>query len=122
MAVAGIGYQKIQCLFTYFKAHESTASMILTLFCEAVLAAQVTIMSNVQAECLHNCLSRFKICHISLVNILRVQLLSIDQLLNLVQGLFYIFSRVGFGKLSLCILSCGFRDLHRGHHLSDDRL
>ena len=122
MAVAGIGYQEIQCLFTYFKAHESTASVILTLFCEAILAAQVTIMGNVQAECLHNGLSRFKICHISLVNILRVQLLCVDQLLNLVQGLFCIFSWVCLGKLSLCILSCGFRNLHRGHHLSDDWL
>ena len=121
-SAAGVCDQEIQCLLSDLKAHEGAASMVLSFLCEAVLAAQVTIMGNVQAECLHNCLSRLEICHISLVNILRIQLLCVDQLLNLVQGLFYIFSRVGFGKLSLCILSCGFRNLHRGHHLSDDRL
>ena len=48
-AASGIGNQKIQCLLTYFKGHQSSSSMIFALFCKTIFACKVTIMGNVKA-------------------------------------------------------------------------
>ena len=72
-AVSGIGNQKIQCLFPYFKAHKSTSSMIFSLFCKAVFTCQVAVVGNVETKCFYHRLTLFKICDIVFIDVLRAQ-------------------------------------------------
>ena len=59
-SASGICDQEIQCFFADFVAHQGTTAMILTFFCKAVTTGEVTVVSNVQAECLHNSRTVFK--------------------------------------------------------------
>ena len=72
--------------------------MILSLFCKAVFAAQVTVMGNMQAQCLYNSFALLKVCYILLVNVCGIQFLCINQILNLIQSLLCIRAVVGLGQ------------------------
>ena len=51
---SGIGHKKVQGFFSGLVTHQSTSSVILTLFREAVAAGQVAVMRHMQAQGFHN--------------------------------------------------------------------
>ena len=73
--------------------------MILTLFRKAVFAGKITIMRNVQAKCLNNCLSFFYFSDIALINILCKQLTCRCQLCHCLQKISQIFFCINIPKL-----------------------
>ena len=56
-AVARILDQEVQRFLTDFIAHKCSSSMIFPFFCKTVFASKVTVVCNMQAQCLYNCLS-----------------------------------------------------------------
>ena len=54
---SGIGDQEIKSFLSYFKGHQCSSSVILSFFGKTVSTGQITIMGNVQAQCLYYCLS-----------------------------------------------------------------
>ena len=84
VSASGIGDQEIQCLLTYLVAHKSTTSMILALFCKAVTTGQITIMGNVQTQCLnYRLLCLHNIVDIIFINILCIEFSGFDQLVQI---------------------------------------
>ena len=93
-SAAGIGNQKIQCLFSNFEGHQCTSSMVFPFFCKAVSAGQVTVMGNMQTECLHYRRSVFKMLDGVLINIFCKQHPLLFQRPDFFQGCMQIFFSV----------------------------
>ena len=85
--VTGIGNEEIQGLFPHLIAHQGAAAMVLAFLCKTVAAGQVTVMGNMEAQCLDHGLTLFKIHHEIMVNVLCQKLFHINQLLDILQRL-----------------------------------
>ena len=92
--VSGVGHQEIQGLLSHLVGHKGSSSVVLALLGEAVLAGQVAVVGNVEAERLHHRFSLLKINYIVLVDVCRKELFHIDQLLNIGKGFLHILSRI----------------------------
>ena len=93
--VPGMLHQKIQGLFPHVKAHQRPSPMVLSLSCKAIPAGQVTVVGDVEAECLHHCLALFKVKNIILIDIRGEQLPVLFQLQNLIHSLGNLLLRAG---------------------------
>ena len=93
-AVSGIGDQEIQRFLANLKAHQRSASMILALFCKAVLTGKVAVMRDMQAECLDNRLALLEIHNEVFVNVSGKEFFLIDELLNVLKRLSDLFLAV----------------------------
>ena len=68
--------------------------MIFAFFCKAILTCKVTIMCNVQTQCLHDCRSLLEIKDMTLVHILGEQFLILFQFFNLIDCFFNLRLRI----------------------------
>ena len=66
----GIGDQEIQRLLSHFIGHKSPASVVFAFLSEAVSAGKITVMRNVQAQCLDYCFSLLYLINKILIHIL----------------------------------------------------
>ena len=73
-SVAGIGNKEIQRLFADFEGHQGTSAVIFSFFSKAVLTCKITVVRNVQTECLDNRLTFSEIKDCAVVDILGKQL------------------------------------------------
>ena len=94
-SAAGVGYQEIQRLLADFKAHQRSSAMIFALFCKAVLTGEVTVMGNVQAQCLDYSLALFEIADIFFIDVFCKQDIILRQLQNLLYRLTHLVVAVG---------------------------
>ena len=106
-AVSGIGYEKIQCFFADFQAHEGTVSLVLTLSGKAVTARQVAVVGNMQAQCLHYRLAFLEVDNSFFVHIYGKQGAIFFQFIQILKYIFHIFCcdiLSVFGKHLVCNL------------------
>ena len=109
VSASGIGNQEIQCLLTYLVAHKSTTSMILAFFCKAVTTGQITIMGNVQTQCLnYRLLCLHNIVDIIFINILCIEFSGFDQLVQIFCCLPDLSFRVLIFQKSNCLIQSFF--------------
>ena len=69
--------------------------MIFALFCKAVLTGEVTVMGNVQAQCLDYSLALFEIADIFFIDVFCKQDIILRQLQNLLYRLTHLVVAVG---------------------------
>ena len=98
LPAARIGDQEIQGLFAHLVAHQSPPSVVLPFLRKAILAGQVAVVGDMQAQRLDHSLTPLKIHHKVLINIPGQKLFQIDQLLNIFQGLLHIVQGITPGQ------------------------
>ena len=100
-SAAGIGDQEIQCFLSDLKRHKRPSSVVFSLFGETVLASQVAVMRDVEAERLHYCLSFHYVLDAGFVRIRCKKLSGLGKLGKIVKN------RVNFLRL-ICIFKLCF--------------
>ena len=93
--VPGICHQEVQRLFAHLQAHQRPPAMVLPLLCEAVLAGQVAVVCDVEAEGLHHRLPFLEVKDIILVDVRREQLSLCRQFQDLVHSFPQFLRRTG---------------------------
>ena len=90
MSVAGVSDEKIERLTADLIAHERPSSVIFSFLCETILACQITVVRDIQAECLDDGRSVFEIDDSVLVDIFCEELPGRLKAVNLRERLPYV--------------------------------
>ena len=70
-SVSGISHEEIKCLAPDLIAHQSTSAVIFPFLRKTIPACQITVMGDMQTQCLDHRLPVLKVKNVILVNVLR---------------------------------------------------